>query len=360
MGLHNILIIGAGVIGGSYLKGISEFSKGIDVSVIEDHWKSREIIEKEHNCRVHKSSEFIQGSFDVILIALPESQATLCLANLPAELVHDETIIVDCCSSKGHIRRVVEKLKLEKHHLSIHPLFGSEKRGYEASSSDMIVGSTVVICTDDHVKESPTTTDFLQLLQELGHHIEHMCIDDHDRYFANTSHLTHVMAVLQKSMLSTSQETLQPPSFSVGSRLSSLDAQLWSDILWHNRDALLTVIHQVQSGLDCLVDALDAPKPQCVKQWIETCQRSDILELYRGEIDAIDSQMVSLLEKRLQTAKVIGYAKQGKHQAIRDDKREKIVKESIVTKVTKSPLSPAILGIYEAIIDQSRAVQGGR
>lgn len=82
------------------------------------------------------------------------------------------------------------------------------------------------------------------------------------------------------------------------------------------------------------------------------------IERLRGEIDAVDSELVTLLCKRATLAREVGVAKGG--QAVYRPERERIVIERAVTKAKEqsSALSPeAISQIYREIMGACRALE---
>lgn len=87
--------------------------------------------------------------------------------------------------------------------------------------------------------------------------------------------------------------------------------------------------------------------------WQETPQED--LTGYRGEIDAIDSEIAELLTKRFQTAEKIGALKAEKGLPLRDPRREAEVLRS------RGDMAPeyrtAMEGIFRAIIDQTCEVE---
>lgn len=357
MGLHNVLVIGAGVVGGSYIHALLEKRKDLEVSVVEKSIMTREAIENLGSVKIYKDIESVAEAFDVIIVALPEAQTVLCLATLPQFLMKEDSMLITCTSSKQQVSRVAVKAGHLGQHIGIHPLFGSEKRGFQVASATLVEGSTVVICVDEDVL--PKYEACRELMVSLGHQVRFMNDSLHDLYFANTSHLTHVMAILQKGLLPLQDTQLMPPSYRVAARISESDPALWSEILWYNREALGSVIEQVRMALEHLQIALEEPSQVGVERWLKQCQNGDVLGLFRNQIDQIDSQMVTLLEKRLQTAKALGHSKRRDKQVVLDVKRENTVKQSVVNNVHHAPLTPAILQIYETIFAQSRTVQGG-
>ena len=78
---------------------------------------------------------------------------------------------------------------------------------------------------------------------------------------------------------------------------------------------------------------------------------------YRLEIDSIDEELVSLLNKRAATAKKIGHIKRKYNVAVYVPSREEEV-ISHVQKINQGPLGEeAIRRLFERIIDESRRLE---
>ncbi|MCC6588736.1 MAG: chorismate mutase [Bryobacterales bacterium] len=84
------------------------------------------------------------------------------------------------------------------------------------------------------------------------------------------------------------------------------------------------------------------------------------LEDCRKKIDAIDRQIVSLLNERAKVVEVIGQVKQQAHMRVYEPKREDAVYANIVD-ANQGPLkSDAVKRVYERIIDEMRTLQRDR
>lgn len=77
----------------------------------------------------------------------------------------------------------------------------------------------------------------------------------------------------------------------------------------------------------------------------------------RIAIDAIDREITNLLETRLDLAREIGYLKARDGVPILDEKREEKVIEHLLVNIRNSSLAPAMMRIYEKIMDESKQVQ---
>lgn len=84
------------------------------------------------------------------------------------------------------------------------------------------------------------------------------------------------------------------------------------------------------------------------------------IDLMRIEIDMIDKEITRLLERRLDLAKHIGGLKSQSGVPILDEKREEKVLEHIIDNLKNSSIAPAMMRIYECIMNESKDVQSDK
>lgn len=80
----------------------------------------------------------------------------------------------------------------------------------------------------------------------------------------------------------------------------------------------------------------------------------DKIDILRKEIDTIDNQIMTLLDKRYDLTKEIGIVKKQQETAVLDSNREEIIKN----KIAKFSHYPQINAVYETIMSESRKQQG--
>ncbi len=82
-----------------------------------------------------------------------------------------------------------------------------------------------------------------------------------------------------------------------------------------------------------------------------------LLAQFRGEIDAIDLELLALLNRRTRVVEQIGKVKESVHLPIYEPKREQDVFRN-VTENNDGPLGEdALQRIFERIIDEMRSLQ---
>lgn len=92
---------------------------------------------------------------------------------------------------------------------------------------------------------------------------------------------------------------------------------------------------------------------------LETKEKDILLEQFRKEVDKIDSEIASLLIKRINLVIEIGLIKRSLSMPTYDAAREKEIEKNIEYKDNEL-IDKTLKNIYERIIDESRAIQRAR
>lgn len=81
------------------------------------------------------------------------------------------------------------------------------------------------------------------------------------------------------------------------------------------------------------------------------------LEEIRLEIDAVDSELVRLYEKRLEVAKKVAEYKIANNKPVLDEAREKIKLDKVRELTTKEENKDGVVEMFELLLKHSRARQ---
>lgn len=369
-GTKRVLIFGGGLIGSGI--GARLMSQGgWELTLVEpaqgvrDAWEQW-ITDMDGACGIYPELEALHGAeaFDWIVLAVPESSCAMLLVAL-AEALESGRIALSACggivplnSSMGELHYVASRLGLQDRYVPVHPIAGSERRGFSPLRLLQLEGAPAVMGASGAM--APVVAGVRGLVADLGLEIVEMSLQEHDAYYAATSHLNHLLAVLQCA-LQPEQPEVAPPSGAVNRRLAKSDAGLWADVLWHNRREVLRAIEGLDALLDLARQSLCAPSPEKLEGLWRRCQSGDTLELWRDEIDEIDDQVAVLLSERLRWVQRIGGEKRSRNRPIEDKGREAQVLRRVVRRgelQTQDPQTQqALTSMYQSIMAQCRAVQ---
>lgn len=240
----NILIIGLGIIGGSYAKGFSK--QGYNVSAIDKDEATIRYALKNGivaNATTEIDAQMI-GQADLIIFALyPHIFKEWIKEN--QKLFKSGTIITDVTGVKGCIVEDVQYILREDcEYIAAHPMAGSEKLGiYYANEEIFHQANYIVVPTEKNTEEAIDVCK--QVGKILGFaRISQLSPYEHDEMIGFVSQLTHCIAMTLMTCNDT--EDLQDytgDSFRDLTRIARIDETMWSELFLLNKDALL---HQMK------------------------------------------------------------------------------------------------------------------
>ena len=237
----NILIVGLGVIGGSYARALSR--QGYRVRCITkeqkdiDYALSLGIIE-EGSTTV---DEALIASSDLIVFALYPHIFIEWLKSYQ-HLFRAGTLITDVTGVKGRIVRDVQSLLREDvEFIAAHPMAGRESSGVEYSDDRVFAGANFIITPTER-----NTPEAIALCRTLGEvlgfaRISELSPEEHDEMIAFLSQLTHCIAVTLMTCNETPMmEKYTGDSFRDLTRIAKINDVMWSELFLLNREALLS------------------------------------------------------------------------------------------------------------------------
>ena len=236
----NILIIGLGLLGGSYAMALKR--QGFIVNCITKDKKSIDFA-VENNIIDYGTTEIeeelIKNS-DLVIFAL-YPKVFLEWIKEYGNLFKKGTIITDVTGVKGCIVYDIQKMLPEGvEFISAHPMAGKETSGVE-NSDDRIFheANYIVVPTENNSEEAIT------LCEDLGYRlgfarVSRLNPNEHDNMIAFLSQLTHCIAV--SLMCSNGDDNLVKytgDSFRDLTRIAKINENMWSELFLSNKEALL-------------------------------------------------------------------------------------------------------------------------
>lgn len=258
---HAVLIIGLGLIGGSIAKSLrkanpSQLLLGADSN---SHSLDMALAAGVLN-QTGEVGDLAQVA-DIIVLAVPP----LILSNFIQQLhsiVRPGTVVTDVGSVKAHISPALSKTatNFRQHFIPGHPIAGSEKSGFDASSDDLFQGRKVIL-TPAVDSNSAAVAKVNELWRVIGANVIGMSLDKHDQVLAATSHLPHALAFAIVDTLSAREGSDDIFRYAAGgfadfSRLASSNPVMWSDIFVANAVATEQVLDDYIENLQTLKQAI--------------------------------------------------------------------------------------------------------
>ncbi|WP_422911688.1 bifunctional prephenate dehydrogenase/3-phosphoshikimate 1-carboxyvinyltransferase [Pseudomonas sp. MAC6] len=262
--LGRLVVIGLGLIGGSFAKGLRErglFREVIGVDLDPESRRLAVELGVVDRCESDLAAA-CQGA-DVIQLAVPILAMEKLLAEL-AKLDLGAAVLTDVGSAKGNVVRATRLAFTGKavRFVPGHPIAGSEQSGVEASNAQLFRRHKVIL-TPCEQSDEPALELVDALWRELGADVEHMEVEHHDQVLAATSHLPHLLAFTLVDSLAKRSENLEIFRYAAGgfrdfTRIAGSDPVMWHDIFLANREAVLRTLDVFRDDLDALRDAVDA------------------------------------------------------------------------------------------------------
>lgn len=275
-----ILIVGLGVIGGSYAMALKaagyEDVYGID-SNLETLRKSEDlgIIKKGY-----VGGKEIIGEADLIIISLyPRLVKNFIEDN--KNLFKEGSIITDATGIKGHfINDILDILPSKVDFVFGHPMAGREKRGIDYASKEVFKGANYLITITDRNKEENIKL-LEKIIYEMGFKkIKKISPDYHDKMIAFTSQLPHAIAV---ALVNSDEEGRDTGSFIGDSyrdltRIANINEELWSELFFSNKNNLLESLDNFLVEINNLKNALNENNEEYLKKlFIKSSKRREKL-----------------------------------------------------------------------------------
>ena len=235
-----ILIVGLGVIGGSYAAALTRagyrvFAITKDESDV-DYALERGIIERGTT----ELDPSLIGEAQLVIFALYPGVFIEWIRENQA-LFSSGTLITDVTGVKGCVVDKVQSiLRPDVEFIAAHPMAGRERSGVEYSDPSVFLGANYIITpTEKNTKEA------IDLCHRLGEvlgfaRISELSPEEHDDMIAFLSQLTHVIAVsLMNSDNTPGLEKYTGDSFRDLTRIAKINDKMWCELFLLNRDALL-------------------------------------------------------------------------------------------------------------------------
>ena len=250
-----ITVVGLGVIGGSFVKALK--GKGYEVYGIDTNQQTLDMA-KEEGCII---DGFLDGK-DII----PETDLTIiCLyPSLVLDFIKNNqfkpgSIVTDAVGIKSYfLREALSIIPEAVEYISIHPMAGREKKGYQYASKQVFENANFIIVYHDDNKKS--TIDFVQeFSKQLGFRsVKIMSPEAHDEIISFTSQLPHCLAV---SLMNSDDQKYETgkyigDSFRDLTRIANINEDLWDELFMNNKQYLLASIERFEEQLDILKNAI--------------------------------------------------------------------------------------------------------
>lgn len=252
-----ILIIGLGMIGGSYAEGLK--NAGYEVGAITrsqktlDYALAKGIIDSGST---EVTRDYV-SRFDVLVFAL-YPHVFLDWIDKYQDCIKDGALLTDVTGVKGAVvYKVQEMLRPGLEFIGAHPMAGRERAGVENADCRIFQGANYIV--------TPTpanTLDAIRACEDIGRtlgfgRISTLNPEQHDEMIGFLSQLTHCIAVaLMNCKESEHLVRFSGDSFRDLTRIARINDEMWPELFALNKDELLAQMDLFQKEFSRLRNAI--------------------------------------------------------------------------------------------------------
>lgn len=253
----NILIVGLGLLGGSYAKGLKKY--GFKISAISK--KESEIEYGIKNGIIDDGAAFADENLikkaDIIIFAVYPHTIPKWIKSYQ-HLFKKNVLITDVTGVKGCIvYKIQDLLREDAEFIGAHPMAGREVSGVENSTDEMFKGANYIITPTDK-----NTDAAIETCREIGHllgfsSVSMLSPEEHDEMIGFLSQLTHCIAV---SLMTCNDcehlEKFTGDSFRDLTRIAKINDEMWSELFIDNKKSLLAQMEMFENQFNKLKETL--------------------------------------------------------------------------------------------------------
>lgn len=255
---QKILIIGLGLIGGSYAEGLTK--AGYEVGAITKdqtsitYAKNKGII--QHGSTI-VTKEYVQG-FDILIFALYPHVLMEWIRTYQS-YIKENAILTDVTGVKTEVVYPIQAmLRKDIEFIAAHPMAGKEVYGVENSDAKIFYQANYII-----TPTAKNTNEAIKVAREIGEILQFKNIvlltpEAHDEMIGFLSQLTHCIAVA----LMTCKEShhlveYTGDSFRDLTRIAKINEEMWCELFLMNKEELLVQMNLFLKQFITLKDALE-------------------------------------------------------------------------------------------------------
>ncbi len=267
----NILIVGLGLLGGSYAKGLKKL--GFQVNAITKEQSSIDYALK--NGIIDKGTTEIDDNLineaDLVIFALyPHIFIDWIAEN--QQYFKSGAILTDVTGVKGCIVDKIQGiLREDVEFIAAHPMAGKEVSGVENSDDSIFKEANyIVVPTEKNSEEA------IELCKNLGEilgfkKVVTLSVEEHDRMIAFLSQLTHCIAV--SLMCCNNTEGLEKytgDSFRDLTRIANINDEMWSELFLNNKEVLLSEMDRFKASFNELYQKIKSDDRDGMREMMKT------------------------------------------------------------------------------------------
>lgn len=272
----NILIVGLGVVGGSYAMALTAAGYKNVYAVNRSEASLKKAVQAGIVKGGSVNIEDFAAKADIAVIAVYPTGAEECARKLGA-LMKKGSLVTDVLGIKRYYSEKISAVLPDYiDYVPAHPMAGREKRGLDYASADVLKGANFIITPI--TRSTPGGIEAVKTLAcDMGFgKIRTLTPQEHDRVIAYTSQLPHALAV---SLINSDEEDSGTGDFIGDSfrdltRIAEINADLWQELFIGNGENLIAAIDMFTEQLSAIRKAVEEKdRESLVKQFEKSSAR---------------------------------------------------------------------------------------
>ena len=235
-----ILIVGLGLLGGSYARVLKRFGFHISAITLEQSSIDYALNEKIIDEGSTEPDAHLIGEADLVIFALYPHVFVEWIEKYQ-NLLKSGALITDVTGVKGSIvYKIQDMLRPDVEFVAAHPMAGREVAGVENSTDKLFIGANYIV-----TPTAKNTPEAVQSCLELGRllgfsNVTTLSPEEHDEMIGFLSQLTHCIAItLMTCNDKEDMEKFTGDSFRDLTRIGRINDVMWSELFIANKSALL-------------------------------------------------------------------------------------------------------------------------
>ena len=264
---QKVLIVGLGMIGGSYAQKLS--SLGFEVGALARRQETLDFaLEKGYiaHGQTEVTREYV-SRFDIVIFAL-YPHAFVEWIRQYQDYIRPGAVITDVTGVKRSIVPTIqEMLRPDLEFVPAHPMAGRERSGVEYADCRLFADANYIVTPTER-----NTPEAVELIRTLGcilgfRHIAVLSPEEHDEMIGFLSQLTHCIAVtLMTCKESEHLAEYTGDSFRDLTRIARINEHMWTELFLANKDELLDQMDLFMRQFARMRDALAGGDTETLKE----------------------------------------------------------------------------------------------
>lgn len=280
-----ILIVGLGLIGGSYAEALSK--KGYEVGAIDQKQEAIDFALHKGYIASGKTSvdkDYV-GKFDIVVFAL-YPHAFVEWIEKYQNCLKSGAIVTDVTGVKGGVVCDVQNaLRKDVEFIAAHPMAGRECSGVENAKAEIFEGANYIV-----VPTEKNTQEAIELCKDLGRelgfkHISELSVKQHDETVGFLSHLTHCIAVsLMVCKESGHLADYTGDSFRDLTRIAKINDEMWSELFLLNKDEIVEQMNLFEQHFGKLKECIQNDDREGIREMMRlSTKRRKVFDKFNEE-----------------------------------------------------------------------------